>query len=68
MRYSVMYKVLIVASLDKRQGDGGSAVAIEVVEFDNKELADAACAAVEAQDKKYTYTQIEAFKLYPGLS
>ena len=63
-----MYKVLIVVSLDKRQGDGGTAIATEIVEFDNKDLADAACSAVSKQDEQDTYTQVEAFKLYGGLT
>lgn len=58
---------MIVVSLDKKHGDGGSFIATEVVEFDNKDLVDAACSAVAKRDEQETYTQVEAFKLYGGL-
>lgn len=60
----MMWKVLIIVSLDENQGDGGSAVTTQVAEFETKQYANDAYDAVMQRDDDETYTQIEAVKLY----
>lgn len=61
----MMWKLLIIVSLDENQGDGGSFVTTQVVEFETKGFANDAWEAVKRRDEAdETYTQIEAVKLF----